>query len=615
MANTKELAACPEVLRQLLDTSPYPLALCGQEGRIVYAGQALAGMLRQPAAQLVGQPSQALLPDQPPQLLGQAGPALWLYSWLRPLAHPGHEAQIQQILSENRSFRLAMDQIGLTVFEYRIDRDEMYLLAAGVAAGEEDAVLRGGPERIASYIHASEEDALFLADAFANAAFGRSGSLDLRAHLNEDEQWLRLTLCPILRGTQTTGTVIGTIQDITSQKLAEQRVSRESAFRMNVLSGISSDWELELERNCWSYLWNGEPALAFIPEPQQYHGDYDRFLSDTLRPLIHPDDWAAYAAIMERGALLARFRRGESACSAEYRIRKRPAAEADYEWRSVNVLLSRDAQTLQPKASCHVTDITPQKASLLEAQREKRVMERAAREARRANARKSQFLADTSRTLHAPLQAMVGASELALMEQMSDTAREYLQQIHDFGDDLTRLLGDALALTDTQPQPSSAREEYSPLALMQDVANILSQREPDRSLSVGLEGEVPSGLSGDGMRLRQALLDLAGTALRTSPEVSLRFACQRLDSEHVQAVLTLLDRHSTLPPDELTNLFVAFSQAAHQYGGDTGLALSQARQLVRLMDGTLEAVPAPGGGIAFVLRVPQQVIDPRPLHQ
>ena len=125
MANTKELAACPEVLRQLLDTSPYPLALCGQEGSVVYAGQALAGMLQQSAAQLVGQPSQALLPDQPPQLLGQAGPALWLYSWLRPLAHPGHEAQMQQILSENRSFRLAMDQIGLTVFEYRIDRDEM----------------------------------------------------------------------------------------------------------------------------------------------------------------------------------------------------------------------------------------------------------------------------------------------------------------------------------------------------------------------------------------------------------------------------------------------------------------------------------------------------------
>ena len=38
-------------------------------------------------------------------------------------------------------------------------------------------------------------------------------------------------------------------------------------------------------------------------------------------------------------------------------------------------------------------------------------------------------------------------------------------------------------------------------------------------------------------------------------------------------------------------------------------------ELVRLMDGTLEAVSAPGGGIAFVLRVPQQVIDPRPLHQ
>lgn len=614
MANTKEQAVCPEMLRQLLDTSPYPLALCDQEGRILCAGQALSVLQQQPAQQLAGQPAQALTPGQPPQLLGQAGPSLWLYSWLRPLVHPGHESQTQQLLSENRSFRLAMDQIGLTVFEYRIDRDEIYLLAAGIVGGQEEAVLPGGPERIASRLRVSDEDALFLADAFANAAFGRSGSLDLRAHLSEDEQWLRLTLCPILRGTQATGAVIGTIQDITSQKLAEQRVSRESAFRMNVLSGISSDWELELERNCWSYLWNGEPALAFVPEPQQFHGDYDRFLSDTLRTLIHPDDWAAYAAVMERGALLARFRRGESACSAEYRIRKRPAADSDYEWRSVNVLLARDTQTLQPKASCHVTDITPQKASLLEAQREKRVMERAAREARRANARKSQFLADTSRTLHAPLQAMVGASELALMEQMSDTAREYLQQIHDFGDDLTRLLGDALALTDTQPQPASAREEYSPLALMQDVAGILARRETGGTLSITLEGEVPSGLSGDGMRLRQALLDLAGTALRASPEISLRFACRPLDSELVQAVLTLHDRHSTLPPEELANLFVAFSQAAHQYGGDTGLALSQARQLVRLMGGTLSAVPADEGGIDFVLSVPQQVIDPRPLH-
>ena len=111
------------------------------------------------------------------------------------------------------------------------------------------------------------------------------------------------------------------------------------------------------------HIWNGEPALVFLGASKMHYNDYDTFFETCLKPLIHPDDWANYAAMMERGALLARFRRGEHTCSEEYRIRSRPTENAPYEWRNLNVRLSRDPITLRPKASCHVTDISPQKAN------------------------------------------------------------------------------------------------------------------------------------------------------------------------------------------------------------------------------------------------------------
>ena len=507
---------------------------------------------------------------------------------------------------ENRLFRLALEQVGVYVFEYRIDRDELRLLAP---APTEAQNWHGGPDLIAENIHASEEDALYLADAFANAAFGRSASLDIQAHTSAEETWLRVTLSPVLRDARMTGTLIGTIWNITAQKLAEQQENRNKAFRNNVLEGISSGWELDLEGGSWIYLWNGEPALALL-QPQQMHLDnYDLFFSEIFLPLVHPGDLDACADVQERGALLARFRRGEHTCTGEYRIRRLPSADAPYEWRRITVRLSRDTRTLHPKASCHITDISPQKAKELEAERDKLVMEQAARDERRANARKSQFLADTARTLHAPMRAMVGVSELALMEQMSDTARDYLQQIHDFGDDLLRTLSNVLALADTgSHQGIPTEEEYAPMGLLNSVAEIVRGTE-NSALRIRLEGVVPSRLYGDSMRLRQALINLAGAAMRASAEVELYLTGTPQDAETILLSAVLIDRTTQLSENQLLNLFVAF---ASSYGGGTGLALSQARQLARLMGGNLSAEAFPERGVRITLTVPQRVIDARP---
>ncbi len=610
MAITKDvLTNLPADFQTLLETSPYPLALCDETGGILLASQSLIAAESASQQQLSGRAVQSVQAGSNPLLLGQLNPKAWLYGWIRPTSSA--EEQVSEAVMENRIFQLALDQIGLQVFEYRIDRDQLRLLSIPDDTVASQTPRRGGPEIIAEHIHASEEDMLYLADAFANAAFGKTVSLDVRSQMDGKEGWLRITLSPILRDARFTGTVIGTIQNITAQKLTEQRVSREMAFRDNV--GVSSGWELDLETRTWSHLWVGEPVFSFLQQSAFRYDNYDAFLTETMRELVHPDDWDSYRNTMESEALLARFRRGEQVCSAEYRIRKRPASDV-YEWRNVTVRLSRDAGTLHPKASCQVTDISPQKANELEAQREKRAMERAARDARRDNARKSQFLADTSRTLHVPLQAMTGVAQLALLEEMSPTAREYVQQISDFGDDLTRLLHDVLALADTDQDGISTEEEYSPLELLENVRRIaLSDSAADAALSSQLDGSVPSSLFGDSMRLRQVLINVAAAALRAGRTAELRLSCEPANEGHVELHVSVVDRVSRLSEDQLANLFVAFSQADQTYGGGTGLGLSQARQLIRLMGGTLEAEALPEGGVTFRLSVPQRVIDARPI--
>ncbi len=606
----------PTGIPQLLDSSPYPIALCGQDGRIIQTGQALCAQAGQPSEALIGTNIQSALPAfGTPQLMGQLGKESWLYGWLRPLTDPSIEQQQRHTHLQNRVFRMALEQVGLYVFLYRIEQDELRLLTPPLAMNAEERTWKGGPELISSYIRSSEEDALFLADAFANAAFGRNATLDLPYHNDDTEQWLRITLSPIVRETGMIGSLVGTLQNITDLKLAEQHVSRNTAFHNTVLTGISSGWELDLEQNTWLHIWNGEPALSFLGAEKMHYDRYDAFLAESLQPLVHPDDWESYSTVMDRRALLARFRRGEHTCAAEYRIRSRPTGNAPYEWRNVTVRLSRDPITLRPKASCHVTDISPQKANELEAHRERQIMEVAARDARRANARKSQFLADTSRSLLAPLRAMVGISELALLEEMSDTAREYMQQIHDFGNDLAQLLSIVLAQTDRGvPVGVPTQEEYSPLTLLQELKGIAEARMNQAStLQFQLEGQVPARLYGDEMRLQQALLHLTLSSMQVVPEVQLTLSCTPESEEHTVVRFVLTDPSTILSDAQLDNLFVAFAHLGSRYGGGTGLGLSLARQTVRLMDGDLTAESIPNGGVRFILTVPQRVIDPRPL--
>ena len=127
----------------------------------------------------------------------------------------------------------------------------------------------------------------------------------------------------------------------------------------------------------------------------------------------------------------------------------------------------------------------------------------------------------------------------------------------------------------------------------------------------GLEGlfliapDVPLELVGDGLRLRQILINLIGNAIKFTAqgEIILDVEVQeKRENGDYQLVFSVTDTGIGIAPDGLEKLFRAFQQVdastTRKYGG-TGLGLAISKRLTELMGGRLWAESEPGKGSTF----------------
>ena len=121
--------------------------------------------------------------------------------------------------------------------------------------------------------------------------------------------------------------------------------------------------------------------------------------------------------------------------------------------------------------------------------------------------------------------------------------------------------------------------------------------------------DVPIGLVGDPVRLRQVITNLVGNAIKFTGkgEVVLHVQNDPGSSEAVSLLFRVSDTGIGIPPEKLESIFDAFTQAdtstTRQYGG-TGLGLTISRRLVELMGGRIwvEGEPGRGSSLSFTAR-------------
>ncbi|MCD5361299.1 PAS domain-containing hybrid sensor histidine kinase/response regulator [Chromobacterium aquaticum] len=223
-----------------------------------------------------------------------------------------------------------------------------------------------------------------------------------------------------------------------------------------------------------------------------------------------------------------------------------------------------------------------------------------------ASRAKSAFLANMSHEIRTPMNAILGLSHLLRRDGATTLQQERLGKIDAAAQHLLSIINDILDLSKIEAGRLQLEDQDLTLgAVVEHVRNLIQDSARSKGLSVELEcDEGDLWLRGDLTRLRQALLNYAGNAVKftASGGIVLRAKVLQADARQVLVRFEVEDSGIGIAPEQLPRLFQAFEQedaaTTRRYGG-TGLGLAITRHLAQAMGGDSGVSSVPGQGSLF----------------
>jgi signal transduction histidine kinase len=235
-------------------------------------------------------------------------------------------------------------------------------------------------------------------------------------------------------------------------------------------------------------------------------------------------------------------------------------------------------------------------------------LRQAKQKAEQATRMKSEFLANMSHEIRTPMNAIIGMAHLALRADLNPKQHDYVDKIHRAGLSLLGIINDILDFS--KIEAGKLDLETIPFSLddvLRNVAHLTQQKAADKGLAYRLDiaSDVPRDLIGDPLRLGQVLHNLINNAIKFTEQGHIALSCAvRPCATPGSASLyfAVRDTGIGLSADQCLKLFQPFIQAnnstSRQYGG-TGLGLTIAQHLVRLMGGEIAVDATLGAGATF----------------
>ncbi len=240
--------------------------------------------------------------------------------------------------------------------------------------------------------------------------------------------------------------------------------------------------------------------------------------------------------------------------------------------------------------------------------------------AEEANRSKSDFLANMSHEIRTPMNAIVGMCELILRDQdISESVRESCFNIQSSGRSLLSIINDILDFSKIESGKLEIIEsEFNIASMLNDVINMTMTRKGDKKIEIMVHADpnIPCGLIGDEIRIRQIVINLMTNAVKftNSGAVTLNVTCSEQDYG-INLKISVEDSGIGITEENLEKLFESFQQVDTRKNRSiegTGLGLAISKRLVTRMGGFINVSSVYGQGSVFSFVIPMRVSDPRP---
>jgi signal transduction histidine kinase/tetratricopeptide (TPR) repeat protein len=241
-------------------------------------------------------------------------------------------------------------------------------------------------------------------------------------------------------------------------------------------------------------------------------------------------------------------------------------------------------------------------------------LERQNDDVRRANERKSAFLASMSHELRTPLNAILGFTRLALKKSgdaLPEVQRQNLKKVEKSAVDLVGIVNDVLDLAKIEAGKLSVRADPFAVAdLLDEVLASAASIVGDRPLRLEKRyGSAPPHMLTDRVRLRQIVLNLVSNAIRFTPAGSIAVEVEH-DTGRDLVRIAVVDTGVGIAEADRARVFEPFDQADNapaRASGGTGLGLSIVRRLCELLGGNVALDSTVGSGSRFTVELPREL--------
>ncbi|MDR2821987.1 MAG: response regulator [Acholeplasmatales bacterium] len=227
--------------------------------------------------------------------------------------------------------------------------------------------------------------------------------------------------------------------------------------------------------------------------------------------------------------------------------------------------------------------------------------------AENASKAKSSFLSRMSHEIRTPLNAIIGLLQILRKKEHDEHTTLQLTEIKNASDYLLGLLNDILDMSKIEAEKIKlSQDEFSFYESVNEVCEIIKVRAEQKEINFlpSIKDVSKNIVIGDKVRIKQALINLLGNAVKFTPcggEVRLNINIEEETNFFVKYHIECIDTGIGISDDVLSNLFSSFQynpNGSLQYAG-SGLGLIISQHIVNLTGSKIEVKTKLGEGSNF----------------